>query len=232
MVKNAENPMVLKSVLFVLPILTAVLGFRTYTEIQWNAPIEEAVQTPIEIASSDQGHEEKRHIEAYISYANPKLSPVDRQVMVQAIYENANQYSLPMGLVVAVIHIESNFNAGAIGPKTKYGRAMGAMQVMWPVHKGLAESVGVNEKSILTADGGVKVGCLLLSRYITAEKSITGGLIRFFSQPSPQYVLDKVMTAFLTYHQLSSGLLGLDMIAEAHKTEIASMKRLTKKKGR
>lgn len=229
MVKSTENHALIGFFFLFLPIIAVIWGSGVYTGIEMGPQFIEEVPAPIETPCPEQ--EELRHIEAYISYANPRLASMDRQVMAKSIFDNAQEYNLPVGLVVAVIHVESNFNEKAVGIQTKYGRAMGAMQVMWPVHKGLAGSVGVDDQSILTAGGGVKVGCLVLSRYIATEKSITGGLIRFFSQPSPQYVLDRVMTAFLTYRQLSTGLLGLDMIEEAHKKEIASMKRLTKKKG-
>lgn len=169
-------------------------------------------------------------VSAFIRASNPSLSPESTERIAMAILQNALDYNLPVGLVVAVTKVESNFRVSAVGPKTKHGQAMGPMQVMWPVHKDLAGSVGVDIDGIKTADGGMKVGCLLLSRYISAEQSITGGLIRFFSQASSTYVLDRVMTAYFTYRQLAFGMVGVDGITEAHKREVAAMQRLTRNK--
>lgn len=226
MFKNFPTHLANAIVLLLFPTIIAIWYQGAYTPPKPQEPTPPVAE---QTAQESQDHNEMAHLDAYILYANPRLTSADRQVMAKAIVDNSKKYSLPIGLVVAVIHAESNFNAKAIGPQTKYGSAMGPMQLMWPMHKDLANSIGVDQKGILTAAGGVKAGCFLLSRYITAEKSITGGLIRFLSQPNPKYVLDKVLASYLTYKQISIGLVELDKIEEAHQKEIASMKRLTKK---
>lgn len=166
---------------------------------------------------------------AYIQNANPNLSQESREEMGKAIVKYSQQYELPVGLVVGVVDVESTFRADAVGRKTYSGRAKGPMQVMWPLHKDLAHSLKVNSVTILTADGGVKVGCYLLRRYIQHEKSILGGLVRYFSAPSRRYVLDAVLTTYLAFEQAEYGLISIDQIPTARKNEIKAMKDLTKK---
>ena len=197
MFKNFPTHLANAIVLLLFPTIIAIWYQGAYTPPKPQEPTPPVAE---QTAQESQDHNEMARLDAYILYANPRLTSADRQVM-----------------------------AKAIGPQTKYGSAMGPMQLMWPMHKDLANSIGVDQKGILTAAGGVQAGCFLLSRYIIAEKSITGGLIRFLSQPNPKYVLDKVLASYLTYKQISIGLVELDKIEEAHQKEIASMKRLTKK---
>lgn len=167
---------------------------------------------------------------AYINYANPNLTDEARKDMGQAIIKYATQYNLPVGLVVGVINAESTFKADAVGKRTLSGKAKGPMQVMWPLHKDLAHSLGVNNVTILTADGGVKVGCCLLKRYIQNTKSILGGLAHYFSAPSKRYVLDAVITTYLAFEQLEHGLASVDMIPVIHTNEVQTMGKLAGKK--
>lgn len=169
------------------------------------------------------------NIMSYITYVNPNLPQQQKEDMAKAIIKYSSMYCLPVGIVVGVIAVESTFRADAVGRRTKSGRAKGAMQVMWPLHRKLAQSLDVNQVTILTADGGVKVGCCLLKRYIQYEKSILGGLIRFFSVPSKSYVLNQVMTTYLAFEQMEHGLISIDQIDEAHQNEVRSMRRLNSK---
>jgi len=168
-------------------------------------------------------------IMSYIHYVNPNLTQQQREDMAKAIIRYSHMYCLPIGLVVGVVDVESTFKADAVGRKTKAGRAKGAMQVMWPLHRKLAQSLGVNHVTILTADGGVKVGCCLLRRYIQYEQSIIGGLIRFFSVPSKSYVLEQVLTTYMAFEQMEHGLIRIDQIRDAHQSEIKSMNRIIKR---
>lgn len=167
-------------------------------------------------------------VSGYIKEANPKLSYEERTEMADAIVEWSEKYGMPLGLIVAVCHVESNFNAKAIGPKTKYGQARGAMQVMWPVHQGLAESCGLNPDDVLTANGGVRLGAFLLQRYIDAEGSVSGGLARYFSKPSPHYIIEKIMTSYLTFDRLYAGRIYSGEVAGAHQREADKIRKIVR----
>lgn len=164
----------------------------------------------------------------FIKEANSRLTYEERTDMTNAIIKWSNKFNLPIGLVVAVCHVESNFNAKAEGPKTKHGRARGAMQVMWPVHKGLADSCSVKPYEMFSADGGVCVGTFLLSRYIDAEGSISGGLAKYFSKPSRNYIIEKVMSSYLTFDRLHSGSIRTGSIACSQQNESTKLKRIVR----
>lgn len=167
-------------------------------------------------------------VSAYIKEANPKLSYKERTDMADAIVEWAEKYRMPLGLIVAVCHVESNFNAKAIGPKTKYGQARGAMQVMWPVHQGLAESCSLSPDDVLTANGGVQLGTYLLQRYIDAEGSVSGGLAKYFSKPSRNYIIEKVMSSYLTFDRLHSGRIRTGNISCSHQNEATKLRKIVR----
>ena len=167
-------------------------------------------------------------ISAYIKEMNPKLSEGERHSMADAIMEWSGNYSLPVGLIVAVCHTESNFNARALGPRTRYGRAHGAMQVMWPVHKALAESCSVSQEDLLSASGGVQIGTLLLRRYIQDEGSIAGGLSRYYSKPSSRYVVEKIMSSYLTFEQLHNRFISVTEVSKAYQSEAEKLRKIVR----
>ena len=164
----------------------------------------------------------------FIKEANTKLTYEERAEMTDAILKWSNEHELPVGLVVAVCHVESNFNAKALGPKTKHGRARGAMQVMWPVHQGLAESCSVEPDGMFSADGGVCVGTFLLKRYIAAEGSISGCLAKYFSKPSRNYIIEKVMSSYLTFDRLHSGSIRTGNISCSHQNESTKLRKIVR----
>lgn len=165
-------------------------------------------------------------VSMFIDASNPNLPQKQRHDMADAIVEWSKRRSLPLALVVAVCHVESNFRAEARGPKTKYGQARGAMQVMWPLHKDFAATCGVNEADMTTADGGVKVGTLLLETYIKAAGSIAGGLSKYYSKPSAGYIVEKVMASYWTFEQLYHGLIYSPKIAETHQKETKALRKI------
>lgn len=167
-------------------------------------------------------------INAFIQEANPSLQDHERKDMSDAIMKWSKHHKVPTGLVVAVCHVESNFRAGAIGPKTKHGRAYGAMQVMWPTHKDLAESYSIDHEQMLSADGGVCVGTRLLKGYIRESGSISGGLSRYYSKPSSRYIIEKIMTSYLTFEQLNSGLISAGEVSKSCQSESEKLKRIVR----
>lgn len=108
-------------------------------------------------------------------------------ILIQAasLIHYSESYQLPLGLTVGVAQTESTFrpnaasSAGAVGP----------MQVMWPMHAGLLSTIGITTREqLMTPDNGIHAGCMLLSRYLKAEQSVTSGLKRYYGALSTKYV--------------------------------------------
>lgn len=67
--------------------------------------------------------------------------PQDEEDIKQIIQEIPKKYGIDPDLVNAIAYVESRFNPNATGPKTKYGRAQGMMQLI----PATAEALGVED---------------------------------------------------------------------------------------
>lgn len=123
--------------------------------------------------------------------------------LAAAAVKYAEKYSLPLGLVVGVMQTESMFN-----PKAESSaKAAGPMQVMWNIHSGLLQANGITSRDqLFTTDLGVAAGCLILSRYLRDEKSIAGGLKRYYGALSGNYI-SSTYSNWHTYELYASGIL-------------------------
>lgn len=170
-----------------------------------------------------------QNVARYIAVMNPSLPAEDGAAVAKAIVRWSDYYDVPTHIVVGIAHTESNFRPGAKGPQTSSGVAAGVMQVMYGVHSALLAKEGIPTlDAVLTADGGVRAGCLIFSRYLGAEKSISAALGRYFSQLDSRYILEKVVASALTFSQLDSGFVEPEQIREAHQRESKTMALLTK----
>lgn len=166
-------------------------------------------------------------VKSFIRYANPKLKIKQVDSLADSIVKWADFYNLPVGLVVGVTHAESNFKATAQGILVQGHRAIGPMQVMWPMHQDLAKRLGVPTKQAMFGDLGVKVGCYILKTYIKDEQSVIGGLKRYLATLSKVYILEKVMTGWIAVEQLTAGTITEEELKDTHITEKNYMRRLT-----
>jgi len=133
----------------------------------------------------------------------------DKDVLLElaaAAVKYAKKYSVPLGLVVGVMQTESNFNPKALSS----AGACGPMQVMWNIHNGLLSANGITTRdSLFTTDLGVAAGCLILSRYLRDERSVAGGLKRYYGELSGNYV-STTYSNWHTYELYASGILETD----------------------
>ena len=73
-------------------------------------------------------------------------------------------------LVDAVISQESDGNPKAIGPKTKFGQAIGLMQILPSTAEEAAKDLGMTKYDLLNGDDNVKIGTHYLTKLIKAFK--------------------------------------------------------------
>lgn len=192
-----------------------------------SSPAPHAENGPVATESHDT--ERMKNVARYIAVMNPSLSAEDGAAVAKSIVKWSDYYGVPTHIVVGIAHVESNFRPGAKGPQTPSGVAAGVMQVMYGVHSALLAKEGIPTlDAVLTADGGVRAGCLIFSRYLGAEKSISAALGRYFSQLDSRYILEKVVASALTFSQLDSGFVEPEQIREAHQRESKTMALLTK----
>lgn len=198
---------------------------------QENKQEEKPEQTPVinePVRMVQDEHDRKLvAVQSFIRYANPKLEQNQVSTLATSLVKWADHYSLPIGLVVGVAHAESNFRANAQGVLVKGHRAIGPMQIMWPMHQHLAKQLGIRNKQAMFGDSGVKIGCHILKSYIKDEQSVIGGLKRYLSALSKVYILEKVMTGWIVVEQLEAGTITEEELRNAHQTEKNYMRRLT-----
>lgn len=133
----------------------------------------------------------------------------------------SREYRIPLPLAIGVAQTESRFRPGA---KSSAG-ALGPMQVMWPMHKGLLSTIGVTTAADLhTPDKGIQAGCLLLGRFLVAEKSVTGALKRYYGAFSANYI-NLVLSHRHSYELYATG--AADDWSQTFKTEAVNWSRLS-----
>lgn len=94
--------------------------------------------------------------------SNSKLTRKEKKFYVEYILKFSKKYDLSPVLVASQIHRESNFRPRLVSE----ANAKGSMQVIYKFHKDRLKKEGILEKDLLTIEGGVHAGCLVLSDYI------------------------------------------------------------------
>lgn len=200
------------------PANTTVQEKKKYTPVA-------TLDLPMKPKTADE--EKIQNIAAYMQVANKKLTDQQARLLAKSILTWSKEYNLPVGLVTGVMYAESNFKANAVGPAVGGGsRAVGPMQVMWPMHQSLAKTLGVPNKQAMFGDLGVKVGCHLLAGYCKDEQSVIGGLKRYLASLSRVYILEKVMLTWIIIDQLNSSTLSSEEIELAKQTEHQYIRKL------
>ena len=180
----------------------------------------------------DAGEEDVKKTKQIYEYMLEMKPNGDRDVLLElaaAAVKYAKKYSVPLGLVVGVMQTESNFNPKALSN----AGACGPMQVMWSIHNGLLAANGITKRdSLFTTDLGVAAGCLILSRYLRDERSVAGGLKRYYGELSGNYV-STTYSNWHTYELYASGILETDSrnaLAKDRKYLTSLMTRTSQKK--
>lgn len=139
----------------------------------------------------------------YMSEMNPKTDNMTLLELTASAIKYSRKYSVPLGLVIGVMQTESNFNPKALSS----AGACGPMQVMWNIHKDTLTANGIaSRESLFTTDLGVAAGCLILSRYLRDERSVAGGLKRYYGALSGNY-LSTTYSNWHTFELYASGII-------------------------
>lgn len=85
-------------------------------------------------------------VASYLATKDTGLTRRETDALARAIFEEASRYELDPQLVLAVMHVESRFNAYALSPVG----AMGLMQVMPATGEELAAELGVSWRGAQT----------------------------------------------------------------------------------
>jgi len=141
----------------------------------------------------------------YIKSSNPRVDDSIAIIEVAAVSYYGDKYRLPHGLVMGVLQTESNFKPTAVSSAS----ARGLMQVMWKYHGALLQSqeIAQTESDLHNPEKGIAAGCLILSRYIQDEKSLVGGLKRYYGELSYNYV-SSVLSNWHAFETFALGLVG------------------------
>ena len=174
--------------------------------ILFDAEIKAAGKRLKSLLPPDSSEDRIRKVKMIYDYMKEMAPAREKGVLLElaaAAVKYAEKYSVPLGLVVGVMQTESNFNPKAL---SKAG-ACGPMQVMWNIHNGLLRANGISSRDALfTADLGTAAGCLILSRYLRDEKSVAGGLKRYYGELSGNYI-SSTYSNWHTFELYASGIL-------------------------
>ena len=174
--------------------------------ILFDAEIKAAGKRLKSLLPPDSSEDRIKKVKMIYDYMKEMAPAREKGVLLElaaAAVKYAEKYSVPLGLVVGVMQTESNFNPKAL---SKAG-ACGPMQVMWNIHNGLLKANGIGTREqLFTTDLGTAAGCLILARYLKDEKSVAGGLKRYYGELSGNYV-STTYSNWHTYELYASGIL-------------------------
>lgn len=116
--------------------------------------------------------EKARALSAHI-VAKFKVDQAHANHVVSSAMHTANKHGLPHTLVLAVIAVESSFNAAA-----RNGGARGLMQIIPFWHKDKVKAVGGPEE-LMKVDNNIAAGSAILKEYIDRKGSVFKGLTQY-----------------------------------------------------
>ena len=183
-----------------------ITKFENVDLILFNAEIKSAGEKLKSLLPPDSSEDRIKKVKMIYDYMKEMAPARENDVLLElaaAAVKYAEKYSVPLGLVVGVMQTESNFNPKAL---SNMG-ACGPMQVMWNIHNGLLRANGISSRDALfTADLGTAAGCLILARYLRDEKSVAGGLKRYYGELSGNYI-SSTYSNWHTFELYASGIL-------------------------
>ena len=119
----------------------------------------------------------------------------ERLTVLRTVYCETHRpgtISLPPGLVLAVLEVESRFDRWAVSASG----AVGLMQVMpfWP------ERLGMQRRELVGVEANIRMGCAILRHYLAAENNdVRRALGRYNGSVSSRNYPDRVVTRWTRF---------------------------------
>jgi soluble lytic murein transglycosylase-like protein len=119
----------------------------------------------------------------------------ERLALLRTVYCETHRpgaTSLPPGLVLAVLEVESRFDRWAVSATG----AVGLMQVMpfWP------ERLGMQRRELVSIEANIRMGCAILRHYLAAEHNdVRRALGRYNGSLSSRDYPDRVVTRWTRF---------------------------------
>jgi soluble lytic murein transglycosylase-like protein len=119
----------------------------------------------------------------------------ERVALLRTVYCETHRpgtTSLPPGLVLAVLDVESRFDRWAVSNSG----AVGLMQVMpfWP------EQLGMHRRELVTTEANIRMGCAILRHYLETEHNdVRRALGRYNGSVRGREYPDRVVTRWTRY---------------------------------
>jgi soluble lytic murein transglycosylase-like protein len=119
----------------------------------------------------------------------------ERLTVLRSVYCETHRdgaVSLPPGLVLAVLEVESGFDRWAVSSSG----AVGLMQVMpfWP------EQLGMRRRELVSVEANIRMGCAILRHYLAAEHNdVRRALGRYNGSVRSRDYPDRVVTRWTRF---------------------------------
>lgn len=119
-----------------------------------------------------------------------------------ALLYYSGKYGVPWALATAVAQTESTFDPSAVSKKG----ASGVMQVMWRLHDQLLTANGITSSGgrnpLADPEQAIAAGCLLISRNLRAQGSVTSAMAKYYGGRSEVYQgkIDRSIVNILKHH--------------------------------
>ncbi len=191
---------------FTIVILMSGTGFGIFKNIKNKSEIKNLsvlnseLQSKIEIEKIKPINDIKNYIS--IHYKTVPTSIIDE--IAENILIASKKYSISFITIIAVMEVESSFNPMQIGPRTKYGKARGLMQVMpifWTKEFGLKSKYDFHDIQI-----GIDSGTRVLKKYLIQKNYDMKKALYKYVNGDNQYIKDvyECMGKFVVFRSVSN----------------------------
>jgi len=179
--------------LFALACLPAAARPAAQTDPELRAVVQQAIQTR-------ECFGDQYDSAVWYTLMEPKLRRFmpdrsERLALLRTVYCETHRpgtTSLPPGLVLAVLDVESRFDRWAVSNSG----AVGLMQVMpfWP------EQLGMHRRELVTMEANIRMGCAILRHYLETEHhDVRRALGRYNGSLRGREYPDRVVTRWTRY---------------------------------
>ena len=180
-----ELATVLAAVVLTLPSPASAQGKQ-----QSDPALEPLLRQALELGESC--FEDRFDRDVFFASMEPKLQRFikdadERTLILERVHCESKRLTLPPGLVLAVIDVESQFDRWAVSSSG----AVGLMQVMpfWP------RKLGMTNEQLVRIPQNIRMGCTILKYYLDREKGdYTKALARYHGSINRRDYPDKVLT--------------------------------------